>query len=138
MRLSAIRSILPGSSASGSPAAWSRTLISLFLLIAFSVQTYIAQTHIHGSVSVDRLVAAYPATSVVETRHDPGLPSEDDQANCLLCQAVAHAHAFSVPVLAALSLPVQTVLAVVAPFSSRIAVVRFVGHGWQQRAPPHS
>ena len=138
MRLSAIRSIHAGSSPSGSPAAWGRNLIALFLLIAFSFQSYVAQTHIHGAVSIDRQAAGYLASSIVEARHDPGLPSDGDEANCLLCQAVAHAHAFSTPVLSALVLPVQPVLVLVASFSSQIAIVRFIGHGWQQRAPPHS
>ncbi len=111
--------------------------MALFLLVAFSIQSYVAQTHIHGALSIDRQVAAYPATSVADARHDPGLPS-DDPADCLLCQAVAHAHAFSVPILAALALPVQSVPAVAAPLVSRITVVRFIGHGWQQRAPPRS
>jgi hypothetical protein len=112
--------------------------MAFFLLIAFSFQSYVAQTHIHGAVSIDRQVAGYLTTSVADARHDPGLPSDDDQADCLLCQAVAHAHAFSTPILSALALPVQSVLAVVAPLYGQAASVRFVGHGWQGRAPPRS
>ena len=96
------------------------------------------QTHIHGAVSIDRQVAGYLTNTFVEARHDPGLPSDGDEANCLLCQAVAHAHAFSTPVLATLVLPVQPVLGLVAPLSRQIAAIRFIGYGWHQRAPPHS
>jgi hypothetical protein len=116
---------------------WIGRFVAAFLLVAFFVQGYIAQTHFHGADTLTPRIVAQ-AVGDSSTADHPAIPSEDDRANCLLCQAVVQANAFATPFLVTLSLPIQSLLGSVAIISTHIAMVVHSDHGWHQRAPPHS
>lgn len=101
------------------------------LLLAFTLQSFITQTHIHGigtggSAIVKTLTYGAPHKNA---------PADNTLADCPFCQAIVHAGAFYQPSAPQLVLPfiwVETVApAVVAAYSSG-----FSSHPWQSRAPP--
>jgi hypothetical protein len=103
--------------------------ISWILLIAFAVQSYATQTHIHPTPSVTGRVAIEKAAS------DGKAPFENGAVSCPFCQVIVHSGVFSSPMPPLLVLPAWAVLVVfVRPartFSSSATT-----QGWQSRAPP--
>jgi hypothetical protein len=118
---------------------WRRVVLALALL-AFALQGYITQTHIHFAtghtfgLSGDNFA---PAVKLSGDKSTPAkkTPSNDDPANCPLCQAAAHSGQFITPSAIGFALPSETVaivpLAIVVLTASEI-----ISHGWQSRAPP--
>lgn len=106
----------------------------LVLLLSVFFQSYVAQTHIHGHPGAH--ISAAAASISAETPQNPLAP--DDDANCLLCQAVFQAGAFSVPAVPAVVLPVLLFIGLAVFSSPRLAPVLLVSHRWQSRAPPRS
>jgi hypothetical protein len=110
----------------------SRALV-LLTLVAFTLQGFLTQTHIHRIASN----GAAPAVDVFD-----GIPVKDDKAptkntdqNCPLCQQFASAGAFVTPTAAAALAPtlsVSVIQLVVIPAAQRIAIT----HIWRGRAPP--
>jgi hypothetical protein len=105
--------------------------VTLLLLLAFALQSYLAQTHIHetsGTLSqtcVSKCVVHLPLS------HFPF----GEAADCPLCQAVVHAGAFFAPaILAVIALCqcVEFLISARQDFAPRTASVR---HGLS-RAPP--
>ncbi|MBV9043975.1 MAG: hypothetical protein JO348_10705 [Alphaproteobacteria bacterium] len=110
----------------------SRALI-LLTLVAFTLQGFLTQTHIHAS-----LPGAPVAVDIFDGIKAPSpdkVPSKNPDQNCPLCQQFASAGQFITPATAAVLLPSLSV--------SVIEVVAFVGdfappvtHSWRGRAPP--
>jgi len=113
-----------------------RLAISVVTLLAFIFQTFVVQTHIHGTALVAAPGASLTVTKSVEQGQTPDkLPPADDPANCPICQELLHAGAFVTPTLAALL--VSTVVTVVHMVVAEIATTQIVtSHGWKSRAPP--
>jgi hypothetical protein len=113
-----------------------RLAITFFVLLAFTLQTYVMQTHIHGTagfgVTVTKL--AFDKSAAQEQR--PGkLPPANDPANCPICQEILHTGFYVAPSAAALLLP--SVVASVAPIVIDIVkIVEVCSHSWKSRAPP--
>jgi hypothetical protein len=105
---------------------------NIFLLLAFLFQSFVAQIHIHGIPN--GLPYRVNAAASVPASH---VPSKDrsDEANCPFCQAVIHAGAFFAP-HALLILPPSSKFVSAARFSYVRSIAGFIGHIWQQRAPP--
>ena len=106
-------------------ATMSRLVVSL-LLIAFSLQSYVAQTHIHET-------AAKPAVLI----HHPGhnSPVGSSPFDCPFCQVVTHAGSFLMPEATIPLLAVQW--AEMMPpqlFSAENSTAP--NRNWQSRAPP--
>ena len=114
----------------------------LVTLLAFSVQTYLTQTHIHmasegrGALALEQPIAS-PVKALTQSPAVPKdkYPANEDPANCPLCQELIHAGQFVTPAAAAILLPslsvsVIEIVAVATPFG------RAVTHIWHGRAPP--
>ena len=102
-------------------------LIAALVLLAFTVQSYVAQTHIHDTAPASAAIAK-------KLNHDKS-PLGNTPLDCPFCQAVAHASGFFMP--AAPLLFISALWAEMAPphFLSR-GSLSATAHGWQSRAPP--
>ncbi|HEX3756631.1 MAG TPA: hypothetical protein VHV26_16295 [Rhizomicrobium sp.] len=101
-------------------------LVASLLLFAFSLQSYVAQTHIHEA-------AAKPAALI----HQPGhkSPVGSSPFDCPFCQVVTHAGSFLMPEATIPLLAVQWAeMAAPQLFAAKSATA--VNRNWQSRAPP--
>ena len=110
------------------PAA--RRFLTLFALLAFFLQGFAVQTHLHQY--------ADPATALVAVDNIPA-PSKTidpvDLGSCRLCQELVHAGVFVAPASFSLFTSLSFVTAGLAPrsfFADAVAPA----FGWQSRAPP--
>jgi hypothetical protein len=110
--------------------------VTLFALLAFALQSYTTQTHIHKPTLPG--FAGIAAALDLDVRVKDGkAPVKQDQQNCPLCQGVAHAGAFVSPPAAAVPAPMLGVQIIAAVLST---AVRFdtLSHNWQSRGPPQA
>ena len=113
-----------------------RLVVTCILLLAFVLQSFVTQTHIHGApASVGRGSIADAAGKVSAT---PSKPTHDDGVACPLCQATAAAGAFFSPAVLAVGAPVvQAEAAILSPTFAGLAIAA-AGFSWRSRAPPQS
>jgi hypothetical protein len=107
-----------------------RLAITLFALIAFTLQAYVTQIHIHG--------ASWSTTKTVDAgkASQPGkLPATGDQNGCPICQVIAHAGQFVAPPATAMLLPAVAAFYVAADRGTT-TVISSASHSWKSRAPP--
>lgn len=102
-------------------------LMAVLLMVAFSFQSYVAQTHIHQSAST----AA--AATVQHRGHNS--PAENSPFDCPICQAVSHVGSFFVPDVVMPFLAAQFV-ETANPQFYRADRGTAVHRNWQSRAPP--
>ncbi len=107
--------------------------LTWILVLAFGLQSYITQTHIHGTASAFDIPAAGKILSKTPAPANPD--DRNDASTCPLCQAIVHAGVFFAPAALAIVLPVSWIEHFVlaptaAPSGSGIA------YHWQSRAPP--
>lgn len=114
----------------------------LVTLLAFSLQTYLTQTHIHfasearSTVTVEKTVAgAVKALTSKPANPKDKYPANEDPANCPLCQELIHSGQFVTPAAAATMLPSLSV-SVIELLASAPTLTRAVSHIWRGRAPP--
>jgi len=107
--------------------------VLLAALLAFTWQSFVTQTHVHPAPH-HALTAPGKAEHAVYA--GTGEPSPDQPANCPICQEIAHAGLYLLPVPVALDMP--------APATAWVAVgpalapqARPSSHAWRSRAPPH-
>jgi hypothetical protein len=111
-----------------------RLAITFFVLFAFTLQTYVIQTHIHGAAPTGIAKLALDKSAAREQRPDK-LPTGNDPANCPICQEILHTGFFVTPSAAVLPLPAVAVS--IAPTVIDIkAAVEAHSHSWKSRAPP--
>jgi hypothetical protein len=117
-------------------------LVVLVTLLAFAVQTYLTQTHIHlaseGQPSRvhSQLVLAGGKVSIgTPVERKDRYPANEDPANCPLCQELIHAGQFVTPAASALILPSLS-LSVIDLAVQSVPLVHAVTHIWHGRAPP--
>lgn len=124
-------------------AGW-RTIVAGLALLAFALQSYITQTHIH-------LTPALTASNQIPGDKDSAgkniaskqvapkqkAPANDDPLNCPMCQAMGYAGHFVSPSAAMLLLPgiAISILPLVVPILSPRASPSY---NWQGRGPPNS
>ena len=106
-------------------------MLSIFVL-AFALQSYITQTHIHDGTF------GFGGTFKIEASQSPAhgkKPLDPSSADCPLCQAIVHVGLFvnSAPPL--LHLPFMWVQTVALAFTAPSALDA-VAHDWRSRAPP--
>ncbi len=129
-----------------SSGGW-RLLVAGLALIAFALQSYLTQTHIHlapPAISAEHsgaglLANASGPTLKIHQRTAPKgkAPGDDNPAKCPLCQAVGYAGHFVTPVAAAFLLPTAAIS--MLPLATAILSSRETpSHNWQSRGPPHS
>jgi hypothetical protein len=105
--------------------------ITLLLLLAFAFQSYLTQTHIHGSAGTPSQACVSKCVVHTSLPHSPF----GDAAVCPLCQAIVHAGAFSAPATLAAVVPhlwVESLIPAMRGFALRTASVR----NGLSRAPP--
>lgn len=108
--------------------------VTLFALLAFALQSYTTQTHIHKPALPGWAGIAAALDLDVPVKNGKA-PAKQDQQNCPLCQGVAHAGAFVSPTAAAALAPTLSVQIIAAVLG---AAIRFdtLSHDWQSRGPP--
>ena len=112
----------------GRTGAW-RLIVSVILLFAFGLQSYITQTHFHRPpVAAERLALV---------AHGPS-PADNEASGCPFCQAIAAAGAFFASATAALGAPPLRTLATARPPIPVGLASAAAGFGWRSRAPPQS
>jgi hypothetical protein len=103
-------------------------LIVALLLLAFSFQSYVAQTHIHD------IVGKAPVALVHQAGHDRA-PVQNLPFDCPFCQMLTHAGSFLVPDPSlVLPSPQWTILTAWNHDFAGMAIA--ANHDWQSRAPP--
>lgn len=111
------------------PAA--RRYVTLFALLAFFLQSFAVQSHIHP---LDK-----PATAAAAVNNIPAPVKKIDPVDigsCRLCQELIHAGAFVAP--AATAVPAsQSAAAIVFTALPLLAGLLTPAFAWQSRAPPH-
>jgi hypothetical protein len=102
-------------------------VIAALLLLSFTLQSYITQTHIHASTLT--------ASSRILTGSHDRAPGDSNPLDCPFCQAVAHDGPFFLP-----SAPILLLSAIWVAFVSSLLSVRTdegqSAYAWQSRAPP--
>lgn len=113
-----------------------RLAITLFALLAFTLQSYVTQTHIHGAARINSAAATLAFDKNAVHKQQPGkFPPGDDPANCPICQEILHTGTYVTPSVAALLLPsVAVSIAVIVVDIKTIAQAS--SHSWKSRAPP--
>jgi hypothetical protein len=102
--------------------------IACLILISFTLQSYITQTHIHNVA---------PAAIAKTVSHAPSkTPIDDNPMDCPFCQAVAHDGPFFLPTVPLLILSIEFV-ELSPPALRRHHLWETPAHIWQSRAPPH-
>ncbi|HEY1614457.1 MAG TPA: DUF2946 family protein [Rhizomicrobium sp.] len=102
--------------------------------LAFALQSYATQTHIHGSPQASG--AAGYARLAGGAPHDKA-PVGNDLTDCPFCQAIVHAGAFFAPAAQA-PLPPFLVVERIDVFAHPKVAGVTTAHGWQSRAPPQA
>ena len=103
-------------------------LAMLLVLVAFAVQGFAIQTHIHGEPAYNRAIhVSAPAQPMPQDPYDP--------ASCPLCQEMLHAGVFVAPVLVDFSI-VLTAVAYAPAYVLLPHAALERQHDWQSRAPP--
>ena len=105
--------------------------ITWIVVLAFTLQSFIMQTHIHGAFG-DRIGLAATVTNAPAHKN---APAENGTADCPFCQAIVHAGAFYAPSAPSLVLPIPRAKTA-APFFIVEAIGRVSSYLWQSRAPP--
>jgi hypothetical protein len=113
-----------------SPPSVSRRLVMLFALLAFALQAYLVQTHMHGQPGVLSL-KPHVSAPVQPAPFDPLAP-----ANCALCQEILHAGTAITPDNSPSAL-LLTGIAMVPAIALLPAEALALTTGWRSRAPPH-
>jgi len=110
-----------------------RLAVTWILLLAFSLQTYIAQTHFHAPPAAPSRAAADQPAKLVG--HPPA-PAGQDAIGCPLCQVAAAAGAFLAPAVSSPQ-PARALAALAArsPIVVGLAPAP-AGFAWRSRAPP--
>jgi hypothetical protein len=109
-----------------------RLFLVVVMVVAFVVQGYLTQTHIHrqnlsGSSIAQKLNDGSP-------KHD-NYPADDDPANCPLCQQVLHSGQFVAPGSLVFFLPMLAI-SVIEIAVLALPLFDSVSHSWLGRGPP--
>lgn len=105
--------------------------IAWILLVAFTLQSFITATHIHGAF--DR--GAAHATAVTDASGHNKAPADKSKRECPFCQAIVHAGAFYAPPAQILILPMSWAKIAASLFAVQ-TLVGVSSHLWRSRAPP--
>lgn len=109
---------------------FSRSLLSLLVLVFFTAQSFLVQTHLHELP----VFAQGAATLTASAPSNDKAPLSADQ--CLLCQEYTHSGSFVLPSALA-ALPPNAVLSLLPLVQAPLGHARTASHDWKGRAPPH-
>jgi hypothetical protein len=110
--------------------------VTLFALLAFALQSYTTQTHIHKPV-LPGLAGIAAALDLDVPVKGNKAPVKQDRQNCPLCQGVAHAGAFISPSAAAMLAPTLSIQTIATILDAELPFDR-LSHDWQSRGPPQA
>lgn len=105
--------------------------LTLLVVFAFSLQSFVTQTHIHGVASAEPGIVKL----IKHPAQNPSPADSSDSSSCAFCQAVAHSAVFFAPAAPLLLPPAAWFIPALLP-ASLLAGNHAVAHGWQSRAPP--
>ena len=112
-------------------ASAGRLVVTWMVLLAFALQSYVTQTHIHAAP-----VARAPMVGAISVQSPA--PADPEAIACPFCQAIAAAGGFFSPAALALSfLASHAGTAVLPPIDVGLARAA-AGFSWRSRAPPQS
>jgi hypothetical protein len=120
-----------------------RITATLLCLLACTVQSFVAQTHVHGLRSHAPASEGYyagtgsgPVSLAAASDEDSSKHTRrDGSSSCPLCQIVLHGGAAPAPAFA-LSLPLPTTISVAPAEQAPPRTLVAVSFSWQGRAPP--
>ena len=113
-----------------------RLAITFFALLAFTLQTYVTQTHIHGVSPVNFAATTSALDGSAAQKHLPDkLPPSNDPANCPICQEILHSGHYVTPSATVLLLPIAAAFTI-ASIVEIVTIAAVYSHGWKSRAPP--
>ena len=107
--------------------------IAWVVLLAFTLQSFVTQVHIHGAFS-----ASTPAVEKLAggSSHSKA-PAQNGTSDCPFCQAITHAGAFAAPSAPGLILQISFA-ETAAPLLIAVVAAIAPPHPWQSRAPPQA
>ena len=108
-----------------------RRALTMFALVAFALQGYLIQTHIHGLSAF--AVAASGQHTV--SASSPKAPTDGDDLSCPLCQDSVRAGNYLVPAAVSALPPTLAVNAILFNAAALVAS-KAISHIWQSRGPP--
>jgi hypothetical protein len=118
----------------------------MLMLVAFALQSYVTQTHIHFAGHVVTGGFTFPddgskigkALGAAQDQGDHDkYPPGDDPANCPICQEMLYAGHYVAPAAIAVLLPTLAIRTI-ARVDAELPVVSSVSHIWQVRGPPRA
>lgn len=117
-----------------------RLAVASVALVAFALQSFIVQTHVHFTPTETARLAAYIASHPIahaglDDRHHDKYPANEDPANCPICQEILHSGQFVAPA-AHVFLPPTIAVAIIAIVETELPFVVAFSHDWRGRAPP--
>lgn len=108
-----------------------RRALTLVLLVAFCLQSFVTQTHLHATHAAGSALVAF------QSPHTGKAPLDEGVAACPFCQATIHAGAFFAPAAPAFVIPASwTGITRLTPVS--VVRRRAPAHAWRSRAPPQT
>jgi hypothetical protein len=110
-----------------------RLVLTVIALLAFTFQSYVAQTHFH--LVGQSVLAAKTATSDAKNTA-PNKTGPADPSSCPVCQELLHSGSFVAPNALAALPPALAVSSIAIRLEMAIAP-QPVSHSWHGRAPPH-
>jgi hypothetical protein len=111
------------------PGSW-RSLLILVVMLAFGLQSFLVQTHLHN---LPQSLSAAAGISVSAPHSKAPL----DTDKCFLCQEYLHGGAYLTPAAAAV-LPPSAVVSLLPLLLPLALTERLVSHNWMGRAPPRA
>ena len=105
--------------------------IAWILLLAFTLQSFVTETHIHGAFDGG---PAHARTAANAFAHGKA-PVKNGKTDCPFCQAIVHAGAFYAPPAQILILPITWAKIAASLFAVQ-TFVNVSSHLWRSRAPP--
>lgn len=115
---------------------WRLAVVSV-AFVAFALQSFIIQTHIHFTPADTARLAAYAASHQIahDRDHHDKYPANEDPANCPICQEILHSGQFVAPA-AHVFLPPTIAVSIIAIVKTELPFVAALSHDWHGRAPP--
>jgi hypothetical protein len=101
------------------------------MLVAFAIQAFVTQTHVHPGYA-DSAVAFHADKTA--PKHD-NYPANDDPSNCPLCKEILYSGQFVSPTWAVILLPMHAV-SVIETALLPVSRADTASHAWSSRAPP--
>jgi hypothetical protein len=111
--------------------SWGRAIVTPVVLLAFLLQVFAVQTHVHLAMPSGAASTSVP----FDGRHAAKNSGDTDTTHCPWCQAVLSSGQYLTPTALPIALPVAVRFLDPIALPARVAISAF-SHGWQSRAPP--